>query len=414
MRQSDLSVRLSGRPVGRLTRDAAGELSFTYDARAERALSLSMPVREAPYGNRTCEAFFGELLPGISAARDAIARQAGAAASDTFALLRAVGDDCAGAVSLHDPAEPVRTEGGYPFDVDPLSEAELAALLRAWPHQPFCLGRGDLRLTLSGVQPKLPVCLVNGRPALPRPGTPTTHILKPALDGSVDTVLNEYLCLRLARAVGVEAPDAEMQEADGLRYLLVTRFDRTTRRDGRLGKVHQENLCQALGIPDGADTGPDYSACFELMTRFGAPARPAARLLRRVVFNVMIGNDHAQARHYALLHDEDGTQAMAPVFGVMCTVLSPHRPKTMAMALGGARRAEHLRREHWQQFADDANLSFAMVTRALSYVSETLYTAIAHERAAMGSAEAEAVLDAIEAHTAGVMARFQAAEVAAG
>lgn len=408
MRPPHLSVRLNGRPVGQLTQDAAGRLSFSYDARADQALSLSMPVREASYGPEVCDAFFGALLPS-GAARDASARQAGVAASDTFTLLAAIGYDCAGAVSLHDPAEPPRLEEGYPLDVDPLSEAELAAHLRALPSRPFLLGAGDFRLTLAGAAPKVPVCIQNGRPALPRLGTPTTHILKPALDGHADTTLNEYLCLRLARALGVEAPDAELQQADGIRYLLVTRFDRAMRRDGRLTRIHQENLCQALGTAGDADHG----ACFELMMRFGAPARPVARLLRRVVFNVLIGNVHAHARHYALLHAEDGTKAMAPVFGVMSAAPYPDAPAELAMAIGGERRLDRLRREHWQRFAQEANLSFAMVTRALSYVSETLLGAIADERAAMASAEADALLDAIDTHVRGVMARCQAAEVAA-
>lgn len=424
MRHPYLSVRLNGRPVGELAQDAAGALSFTYDARAEQALSLSMPVREAAYGHRACEAFFGALLPS-GAAREAIGRHAGA--PDTFALLRAVGYDCAGAVSLHDPAEPVRMDEGFPLDVDPMSEAELAELLRALPQAPFFLGRRDLRLTLAGAQPKVPVCVLNGRPALPRLGTPTTHILKPVLDGPSDTVLNEYLCLRLARAVGVDAPEAELQEADGLRYLLVTRFDRTMRRDGRLSRIHQENLCQALGVTAGLGEAEgdalDYKACFDLMMRFGAPARPVARLLRRVVFNVLIGNHHAHARHYSLVHAEDGSHAMAPVFGV---IGAGPGPAEMAMALGGERRAAHLTRDHWQRFASDANVSFAMVNRALSYVSETLYEAIAQEREAMtksraamtksreavGAADAQALLTAIEAHVSGVMARFHAPEVA--
>jgi serine/threonine-protein kinase HipA len=407
MRHPYLSVRLNGRPVGQLTRAAAGELSFTYDARADQALSLSLPVREAAYEHPACEAFFGGLLP-TGAAREALARQAGLAATDTFALLQAVGYDCAGAVSLHDPAEPVRLDEGFPLDVDPLEADELSELLRGLPSRPFLLGRGDWRVTLAGARTKLPVCLANGRPALPRLGTPTTHVLKPALEGDADMVLNEYLCLRLARAVGVDAPDAEMQEAGGIRYLLVTRYDRAMRRDGRLTRIHQENLCQALG---GADT-PDYRACFELMMRFGAPARPVARLLRRVVFNVLIGNRDAHARHYVLVHDENGNRAMAPMTGVVCTALDPAAPAELAMAIGGERRADRLTREHWQRFAHDANLSFPMVARALNYVSETLVEAIAQERAALASAEADALLDAIEAHVRGVMAGFQAAEVA--
>ena len=36
-------------------------------------------------------------------------------------------------------------------------------------------------MSLAGAQPKLPVILVDGAPALPPPGQPTTHIVKPAI-----------------------------------------------------------------------------------------------------------------------------------------------------------------------------------------------------------------------------------------
>ena len=42
-------------------------------------------------------------------------------------------------------------------------------------------GERGLRLSLAGSQSKLPVVLVEGNVALPAPGQPTTHIVKPPI-----------------------------------------------------------------------------------------------------------------------------------------------------------------------------------------------------------------------------------------
>ncbi len=116
-----LSVRLHGVPVGELRQaHATGRLSFAYASATSQRLSLHMPPREEPYDHESCEAFFGGLLPESEQARKAIARRFGANARNTFSMLRAIGYDCAGAVSLHDPAEPVGPAEGFLPVAEPL------------------------------------------------------------------------------------------------------------------------------------------------------------------------------------------------------------------------------------------------------------------------------------------------------
>jgi serine/threonine-protein kinase HipA len=50
-------------PIGTLERKADKSLFFSYSASSEEGrLSLSMPVREEPYTDADCSAFFGNLL----------------------------------------------------------------------------------------------------------------------------------------------------------------------------------------------------------------------------------------------------------------------------------------------------------------------------------------------------------------
>ena len=58
---------------------------------------------------------------------------------------------------------------------------------------------------------------------------------------------NEWLCLVLCRAQGLETADAEVQLSGG-KPVVVERFDRPC-QDGVLYRLPQEDLCQARGMP---------------------------------------------------------------------------------------------------------------------------------------------------------------------
>lgn len=271
-----LSGRLHGRPVANLDQDDSGRMQMAYLPGSIRPISLSMPIREEPYASAACEAYFGGLLPESDEARKLIARRYGANPNNSFTMLQAIGHDCAGAVSLHPPDDPVIPAQTLPLVGRPISESELAGHLRDLPKKPLFLGIEGLRLSLAGVQNKAALCMIEGQLAIPLCGTPTTHILKPSVSGYEDIVLNEYLCLTLARLVNLKVPAVEYRRAEGLPYLLIERYDRRIDDVRRIGRIHQEDFCQALGVRSAikyeVDGGPRAADCFQLMERTRRPA----------------------------------------------------------------------------------------------------------------------------------------------
>ena len=189
-----LDVWWDGRIAGQLTQDPHGTLGFAYrpgwlrDADAP-ALSVSLPKREEPFSRRECRPFFGGLLPEESR-RDAVARVLGVSRANDFALLDRLGGDVAGALQLLPPGEAPRVPAPGEQPV-PLDEAGLVRVLDALPARPLLAGEGGLRLSLAGAQSKVPVVLVDGAVALPVPGQPTTHILKPPIQRFPGTTENE-------------------------------------------------------------------------------------------------------------------------------------------------------------------------------------------------------------------------------
>ena len=298
-----LYVWWDGRLVGQLTQNQHGELGFAYSPDWLQSvdappLSASLPKREKPFSRRECRPFFGGLLPEESQ-RDAAARALGVSRGNDFALLDRLGGDVAGALQLLPPGEmPTAPQHQQPT---PLDYAGLIRVLDALPLRPLLAGEDGLRLSLAGAQSKVPVILVHGAVALPSAGQPTTHILKPPMSRFSATTENEAFVMRLASAVGLDVAPVETRIVRDRTFLLVQRYDRSRGEDGVVRRIHQEDFCQALGVPSetkyASEGGPSFKDGFELLRRVAArPAVDVLKLLDAAIFNLIVGNADAHAR----------------------------------------------------------------------------------------------------------------------
>jgi serine/threonine-protein kinase HipA len=241
-----LGVWLDQSLAGLLQQDLSGRMSFSYDSSAQRPLSISMPLRTEPYGDRVCESFFGGLLPESEQARQLIGKTFGVNGNNSFSLLSVIGHDCAGAITILPEGDIPSAPKDEPLSF--LNETELARHIRELPRRPLLAGVEGIRLSLAGASDKTAVCVVENNIALPPDGKPTSHILKPAINTVGNTAANEFFCMTLARKAGVPAAIVKLQQAEEIHYLLVERYDRITTGSGEAKRIHQEDFCQALGI----------------------------------------------------------------------------------------------------------------------------------------------------------------------
>ena len=242
-----LEVWLLGERAGTLWLKG-GELHFQYNAPwleqpGATPLSQSLPLQAEPFVDQICRPFFSGLLPE-GQLRQRIAQQCQISQSNDFGLLAAIGGDCAGAVSLA-----AGDQDTVPAAVEWLEQDQLIALLDELPQRPMLAQRDGLRLSLAGAQDKLPVMFDGSRIGLPRGAIASTHILKPAIAAVEGSVINEAFCMALGQAMGLQVADAEILTVGGRQVLLVRRYDRRL-GDGVQGlRLHQEDFCQALGVP---------------------------------------------------------------------------------------------------------------------------------------------------------------------
>ncbi|MGZ8364226.1 MAG: HipA domain-containing protein, partial [Caulobacteraceae bacterium] len=277
-----MAVWWDGVCVGVLRIDESGDLEFIYDPGwledAHRpAISVSLPKRPEPINRRATRPFFAGLLPE-EGQRDAVAHALGVSKANDFRLLERLGGDVAGALTLWPEGEVPPASQGL-FATAPLEDAELLEVLARLPLRPMLAGEDGMRLSLAGAQQKLPVVMVNGRVALPAPGQPSTHILKPAIERLPGTTENEALAMRLAAGLGLSVAPVEPRRTGDRTYLLVERYDRDVGADGAIRRLHQEDFCQALGIaPEhkyAAEGGPIFRHCFDLVRQACAVPAPA-------------------------------------------------------------------------------------------------------------------------------------------
>jgi serine/threonine-protein kinase HipA len=356
---SELIVYLCGRRAGRLIRKDNGNLQFRYDPDyTGPAISQALPIQQAAHPHAVCRSVFGGLLLE-GEAREALARNLGISIGNDYALLQELGGDCAGAVTLLAPTEQLPVE----LLIKPIDADQLDALLRELPQRPLAANPGEgIRLSLAGAQPKLPVILEGDQVALPlNAAAATTHIIKPEPSRFASLVDNEAFCMELARAVELPAALAYRRSTvSGLPYLLVERYDRDLTAEP-IRRLHQEDLCQALGRPSDAkyqaEGGPTVLEAVELLRRCSTiPAQDLPTLWRALVFNWLIGNCDAHAKNFSLLYDT-GAPTLAPLYDLVSTIAYPELTTRLAMSIGGASHLDEVDASAWVALAKEARYS---------------------------------------------------------
>jgi len=380
-----LEVYLRKRHIGTLSPEQ-GRLAFRYAPQwledpAGHPLSLSLPLRKAPFDDPETRTWFGNLLPEGDVLTT-VARRLGRSTGDVFGLLVDLGGECAGAISLLPPGKFPQESGRYQL----LEEAELFTVVCADPPLPLLAGEGGVRLSLAGAQNKVPVYVDAGGIYKATGTLATTHILKPPIRAAIPlphTVENEAFCMQLAGRLGLAVPKTEVGAVRGHTYYLAERFDRRPGREG-IERLHQEDFCQALGVEANLkyeeSGGPSLAGIWRLLrSHSAAPAPDVRQLLRWVGFNFLIGNADAHGKNIALLYARDGSVRLAPFYDLLCTACYPELDQRLALRLGGERRPEKLRRRHWERLADE----LAIAPRAVFSELERLTRNVEKEAAAL-------------------------------
>ncbi len=340
----ELAVWLNGVRIAVIERRL--RMAYTDDALERNQLGvpllcLSLPLRDEPYPQGVVRAFLDGLLPE-GAARRTVARDFGVRENDTFGLIQALGRDSAGALVIQPIDEPAPTQPTT-RTAERLSDDEIAELVANLPNSPLGAG-GRVRISLAGVQEKLLLTrMPDGAWGRPVDNTPSTHILKPEIAAFPNAVENEAFCMRVAQHVGLDVAPVETTDVLRRKLIVVERYDRVVHDDGSVERLHQEDFCQAAGVPPDRkyeeDGGPSLRRIAGILQ--AVDNRDSVEtLVRAVTLNVLIGNGDAHAKNYSLLHERSGALRLAPLYDLMSTLL--YGDDTLAMYVDDVRRTNRV------------------------------------------------------------------------
>jgi serine/threonine-protein kinase HipA len=383
---NQLIVLLDGREVGTVHYKDA-RLSFTYsdtwrnDPNAY-PLSLSMPLGSGTHGHARIEAFLWGLLPDNDRILQNWGKRFQVSPKNVFRLIANVGEDCAGAVQFIRPErlDALLTESTAK-EVAWLTEDDVAERLSALraDHSAWRAARDTGQFSLAGAQPKTALLFERKRWGVPSGRIPTTHILKPPTgewDGHAE---NEHFSLQLARAVGLIVPNSNVLHFKDEIAIVVERYDRA-RNAGKWSRIHQEDMCQALGLHPTrkyeSDGGPGVRKITELLRdQSSSPDLDVQSLLDAIAFNWLIAGTDAHAKNYSLLLGGGGTVRLAPFYD-LASIL-PYRAVDLskvklAMKIGGEYRLRNIGLRHWQRLATELRLDDARLIDGLRAMAQAI------------------------------------------
>lgn len=366
-----LQVLMNGHLVGRLSNSARGVLSFDYDQswldfERRRSISLSMPLTNRGYSGLIVENYFDNLLPDSQPIRNRLQARVGAESGRCFDLLARIGRDCIGALQLLPEGESVEIRS---VQAKPLTEEEIATVLKNYQSMPLGIDLdADFRISLAGAQEKTALLYHHKRWCRPSGATPTSHLFKlpigelarSGIDLS-ESIENEWLCMRILGAFGLQVAFSEMKTFAGQKVLVVERFDRKWSEDGSwLMRLPQEDMCQVTGTSGNlkyeSDGGPGMERIMEILLGSLRSREDRSTFMKTQLVFWMLAAIDGHAKNFSIFHQAGGLYQLTPLYDV----ISVHplvearqidrQQITMAMAVRGKNR--HYRwdmicRRHW-------------------------------------------------------------------
>jgi len=391
--------------VGYLTENDMQALCFTYTAewlQYDQAIALSPDIylSEAIFSGEKLESFFENLLPEGDIL-DFISQAVHISPSNVFGLLERFGGDTAGAFSILPEAIKPSAEPHYL----PVEKRQIGDWFQQTKGLPLNLNGEQSRMSLSGAQDKMTVFIdVDGTISIPLGTAPSTHIIKPSINHRLDiphTAINEVFIMTLAKVIKLNV--AETYYDSELCAAIIARYDRE-KIAGQLKRLHQNDLCQALGLPSSkkyeAEGGPSLVDCFNVVLKQSSqPAKDKKRLIEWVIFNILIGNMDSHAKNLSLMSIANKRE-LTPFYDLVCTAIYPNLSQKFAFKIGGENRPDWIMLRHWERFANDIatkpKFVFNIITNMINRMDKILPIVVAQLKAQQLSVDEDLMVSKIE------------------
>lgn len=308
--------------------------------------------------------------------------------SNTFGLIAAIGSETTGALTFRfDNADDSVAKTAFrPIDVQ-----ELAERIKERHDRPISLWDGKQRLSTAGVQDKLPVLFMpDGSFGFGEGELASTHILKFDTRNSIHLVLNEYICMTLARLCGLPVADVTIKRV-GEPVLVVKRFDRELAGERLVKRLHLIDGCQMLDLAPtykyerpfgktgnvaGLRSGASLQMLFSSAMSCRVPALAIKEILNWTLFQLLIGNSDAHAKNISFFVGPDGVD-LAPAYDLVCLdVYGEQYDRDIAMAIGDTFDPEDIHAWQLAEMCEECKLPQRQTARTLESLCSVMLRAL--------------------------------------
>lgn len=339
-------------------------------------ISLALKLQSEPHDHVTTKSFFEGLVPE----EDVLRHLKGASLKQidsAFDFLTIYGRDCAGALTI------------LPSNIELMPQSELKKISWSELSNAYIQNKNLANLilneeggffSLAGAQDKISLVKLNGEFFISKGDTPSTHIVKPPnrYHPSINTVYNEFFCMRLAKAISLNVPETELIESE-VSFYVIERFDRLIVKNN-ITKLHQQDFCQALGVLNTQKYeilgGPTLKDNYQLILNNSSEViHDSKRFLRWVFFNLLIGNNDCHAKNLSFI--QQGLKlTLSPFYDLLSTSVYPTIRNKFALKIAGQVMWSEIKAKHLRLVEKELNLKNHFLSHLLQNTIEELEIAL--------------------------------------
>jgi len=299
--------------------------------------------------------------------------------NNTFAIIKAIGYDTSGALMFGKPTNQQKAI------FRAISDDELANRIDNIEKNSIVIWDKKERLSLAGVQEKLPVIIKNGLIGLGDGSLSSTHIMKFQTKKHTNIVVNELFCMKLAKKINLNVAEVELRRFKEHPVLMVKRFDRIF-NDNKVERLHVIDGCQMLDLASshkyernfgsGRDVkhireGASFAKLFKSADMCEVPARTKLEILNWSIYNLIIGNCDAHGKNFSFFVDKHGIRP-TPFYDLLCIMVHENVDHDLAFAYGDEFDPDEIKAYQLREFAASIDIHFKLVSKTIDSISKTI------------------------------------------
>ena len=313
-----INIKVAGEVAGLLEKNT--QFEFTYHSDAQFPVAVSMPLEKRFYQNGALFPIFEMNIPEGFIRHRITEKLRKHIQVDDMLFLALQGNAGIGCITYE-------TQGVEQEEVSAENLAEILAWQGSTDLFEELVNKYLLQSSISGIQPKVMVpeateAAEKGALILPSLIVKSGDVAFPQL------AINEFICMKLAKACQIETPEFWLSENQQL--FVMRRFD--LKDDGAC--IAMEDMAVLQGKSTNDKYRSSYESVSKILSLFSSEIKADNEVLfKMLVHSCMVGNGDAHLKNYAMLYDDPDDMRLSPLYDVVNTQI--YMPTdTLALNLG--------------------------------------------------------------------------------